>query len=207
MAAYREDMRRAWERINSSPDAEAPDTLRDHRVRRSGRGHPLLVSHGVLGCHVDTIDRWWVFPAALARSQALDPRPACPPGPPGVCRSSGRLLRPACVVLRSLQSANAIQFSQTKRDSTEVQHDLSPRFQSPGDVRPRSVPQPASEPASSSTHVGRSGHTGRESPIERSGPGRSARTLIPFSIRRSIAKSPNSIKTRLNNASRGVPQR
>jgi hypothetical protein len=35
----------------------------------------------------------------------------------------------------------------------------------------------------------------------------SARALIPFSIRRSIAKSPNSIRTRLNNASRGVSQR
>src|SRR2546430_4820431 len=24
-----------------------------------GEGVPLLVSHGVLGCHVDTVDGWW----------------------------------------------------------------------------------------------------------------------------------------------------
>lgn len=35
----------------------------------------------------------------------------------------------------------------------------------------------------------------------------SARALMPFSIRRSIAKSPNSIKIRLNVASRRVCQR
>jgi hypothetical protein len=36
---------------------------------------------------------------------------------------------------------------------------------------------------------------------------RSARALIPFSILRSIAKSPNSIRTRLSDASRSASQR
>jgi hypothetical protein len=81
MAAYREDMRRAWERINSSPTQRLQTRFGTIEYADQGEGTPLLVSHGVLGCHVDTIDRWRVFPAALARSQALDPRPACPPGP------------------------------------------------------------------------------------------------------------------------------
>ena len=59
MATYREDMRRAWERINSFP-AQRLET-RSGTIEYAGRGEgvPLLVSHGVLGCHVDTVDGWW----------------------------------------------------------------------------------------------------------------------------------------------------
>jgi pimeloyl-ACP methyl ester carboxylesterase len=55
-------------------------------------------------------------------------------------------------------------------------------------------------------HFGRPGHSGAASP-EAFRLTRSARTLIPLSILRSIAKSPNSIRIRLKIANRGVCHR
>jgi hypothetical protein len=81
---------------------------------------PSSCRNGVLGCHVDTIERRWVFPAALARSQALDPRPACPPGAPRSVSFVWEASPVGVCNLRSLESANAIQISQTKRDTTET---------------------------------------------------------------------------------------
>jgi len=59
MATYREDMRRAWDRINSFPTHRAQTRLGTIEYADEGDGLPLLVSHGVLGCHVDTVDGWW----------------------------------------------------------------------------------------------------------------------------------------------------
>ena len=59
MARYREDMRRAWERINGFPTQRLETRLGTIVFGDRGEGVPLLVSHGVLGCHVDTAHGWW----------------------------------------------------------------------------------------------------------------------------------------------------
>jgi pimeloyl-ACP methyl ester carboxylesterase len=52
-------MRKAWERINSFPTHRLQTRLGTIEYADQGQGTPLLVSHGVLGCHVDTVDSWW----------------------------------------------------------------------------------------------------------------------------------------------------
>src|SRR5215207_3880068 len=52
-------MRRAWERINSFPTQRLETRFGTIEYADQGDGLPLLVSHGVLGCHVDTVDSWW----------------------------------------------------------------------------------------------------------------------------------------------------
>jgi 2-hydroxy-6-oxonona-2,4-dienedioate hydrolase len=59
VATYREDMRRAWERINSFPTQRLKTRFGTIEYADRGEGMPLLVSHAVLGCHVDTVDGWW----------------------------------------------------------------------------------------------------------------------------------------------------
>jgi pimeloyl-ACP methyl ester carboxylesterase len=59
VATYREDMRRAWERINSFPTRRLETRFGTIEYADQGEGVPLLVSHGVLGCHVDCVDGWW----------------------------------------------------------------------------------------------------------------------------------------------------
>ena len=59
MSTYREDMRRAWDRINSFPTQRLETRLGTIEYADQGDGSPLLVSHGVLGCHVDTVGSWW----------------------------------------------------------------------------------------------------------------------------------------------------
>jgi pimeloyl-ACP methyl ester carboxylesterase len=57
--SYRRDMRRARDRINSFPAHRLPTRFGIIEYADQGEGLPLLVSHGVLGCHVDTVDSWW----------------------------------------------------------------------------------------------------------------------------------------------------
>ena len=59
MVTYREDMRRAWDRINSFPTQRLETRFGTIEYADRGEGVPLLVSHGVLGCHVDTSHGWW----------------------------------------------------------------------------------------------------------------------------------------------------
>jgi pimeloyl-ACP methyl ester carboxylesterase len=59
MSTYREDMRRAWNRINSFPTQALQTRFGTIEFADQGEGLPLLVSHGVLGCHVDTDHGWW----------------------------------------------------------------------------------------------------------------------------------------------------
>jgi pimeloyl-ACP methyl ester carboxylesterase len=59
MATYRHDVRRAWDRINSFPAQRLQTRFGFIQYADQGEGLPLLVSHGVLGCHVDTVDSWW----------------------------------------------------------------------------------------------------------------------------------------------------
>lgn len=59
MSTYREDMRRAWDRINSFPTKRLETRLGTIEYADQGDGPPLLVSHGVLGCHVDTVGTGW----------------------------------------------------------------------------------------------------------------------------------------------------
>ncbi len=59
VGTYPEDMRRAWERINSFPTQRLETRFGTIEYADHGEGVPLLVSHGVLGCHVDTVDNWW----------------------------------------------------------------------------------------------------------------------------------------------------
>jgi pimeloyl-ACP methyl ester carboxylesterase len=59
LATYREDMRRAWNRINSFPTRGLETRFGTIEYADHGQGLPLLVSHGVLGCHVDSVGTWW----------------------------------------------------------------------------------------------------------------------------------------------------
>jgi pimeloyl-ACP methyl ester carboxylesterase len=59
MATYREEMRRAWDRINSFPTKRLTTHLGTIEFADHGEGLPLLVAHGVLGCHVDSVGTWW----------------------------------------------------------------------------------------------------------------------------------------------------
>ena len=59
MATYREDMRRAWERFNSFPTQRLETRFGTIEYADQGEGVRLLVSHGVLGSHVDDVDGWW----------------------------------------------------------------------------------------------------------------------------------------------------
>jgi pimeloyl-ACP methyl ester carboxylesterase len=59
MATYREDMRRAWDRINTFPTQRLQTRFGTIEYVDQGEGRPLLVSHGVLGSHVDTDHGWW----------------------------------------------------------------------------------------------------------------------------------------------------
>jgi pimeloyl-ACP methyl ester carboxylesterase len=59
MTTYREDMRRAWERVNSVPAQRLETRFGTIEYADQGEGTPLLVSHGVLGSHVESFDGWW----------------------------------------------------------------------------------------------------------------------------------------------------
>jgi pimeloyl-ACP methyl ester carboxylesterase len=59
MSTYREDMRRAWARIESFPTQRLDTGFGVVEYADHGDGVPLLVAHGVLGCHVDAIDSRW----------------------------------------------------------------------------------------------------------------------------------------------------
>jgi len=56
---YREDMRRAWDRIRSFPTQRLETRFGTIEYADHGEGLPLLVSHGVLGCHVDSAETLW----------------------------------------------------------------------------------------------------------------------------------------------------
>jgi hypothetical protein len=58
VATYREDMRRAWDRINSFPAQRLETRFGTIECADQGEGLPLLASHGVLGCHVDIVDSY-----------------------------------------------------------------------------------------------------------------------------------------------------
>jgi pimeloyl-ACP methyl ester carboxylesterase len=59
IATYREEMRRAWDRINSFPTKRLTTRLGTIEFADHGEGLSLLVAHGVLGCHVDSVGTWW----------------------------------------------------------------------------------------------------------------------------------------------------
>jgi pimeloyl-ACP methyl ester carboxylesterase len=52
-------MRRAWERVNSVPAQRLETRFGTIEYSDRGEGTPLLVSHGVLGSHVESFDGWW----------------------------------------------------------------------------------------------------------------------------------------------------
>jgi pimeloyl-ACP methyl ester carboxylesterase len=59
MTTYRDDMRRAWHRISSFPTKRLDTRFGTIEYADQGDGPPLLVSHGVLGCHVDSVGTGW----------------------------------------------------------------------------------------------------------------------------------------------------
>jgi pimeloyl-ACP methyl ester carboxylesterase len=52
-------MQRAWERIAAIPTGKLETHLGTVQYTQRGAGLPILVSHGVLGCHADGVDGWW----------------------------------------------------------------------------------------------------------------------------------------------------
>lgn len=59
MRAYPEDMRRAWHRVHSVPAQRLETRFGTIEYAHRGDGTPLLISHGVLGSHVESFDGWW----------------------------------------------------------------------------------------------------------------------------------------------------
>jgi pimeloyl-ACP methyl ester carboxylesterase len=52
-------MLRAWERIAAIPAGKLETRLGTVEYAERGAGLPVLVCHGVLGCHADGVDGWW----------------------------------------------------------------------------------------------------------------------------------------------------
>jgi pimeloyl-ACP methyl ester carboxylesterase len=52
-------MQRAWSRIAAIPAGKLETRLGTVEYAERGAGLPILVSHGVLGCHADGVDGWW----------------------------------------------------------------------------------------------------------------------------------------------------
>jgi 2-hydroxy-6-oxonona-2,4-dienedioate hydrolase len=57
--SYRQDMQRAWERIAVIPTGKLEIRFGTVEYAERGAGLPVLVCHGVLGCHADGVDGWW----------------------------------------------------------------------------------------------------------------------------------------------------
>lgn len=56
---YRSDIDRAWERVDSVPTHTLETPLGAIQYATTGDGVPLLVGHGVLGSHAESIKGWW----------------------------------------------------------------------------------------------------------------------------------------------------
>jgi pimeloyl-ACP methyl ester carboxylesterase len=52
-------MQRAWSRIAAIPTGKLEVRLGTVEYAERGAGLPILVCHGVLGCHADGVDGWW----------------------------------------------------------------------------------------------------------------------------------------------------
>lgn len=59
MGRYRQDMRRAWSRIAAIPTGKLETRLGTVEYAERGAGLPVLVCHGVFGCHADAVDGWF----------------------------------------------------------------------------------------------------------------------------------------------------
>jgi pimeloyl-ACP methyl ester carboxylesterase len=58
-SSYRQDMRRAWSRIAAIPTGRLETRFGTVEYAERGTGRPVLVSHGVFGCHADGVDGWF----------------------------------------------------------------------------------------------------------------------------------------------------
>jgi pimeloyl-ACP methyl ester carboxylesterase len=56
---YRQDMQRAWSQIAAIPTGKLETRLGTVEYADQGAGPPVLVCHGVFGCHADAVDGWW----------------------------------------------------------------------------------------------------------------------------------------------------
>jgi pimeloyl-ACP methyl ester carboxylesterase len=56
---YRQDMQRAWSRIAAIPTGKLETRLGTVEYAEHSAGRPVLVCHGVFGCHADGVDGWW----------------------------------------------------------------------------------------------------------------------------------------------------
>jgi pimeloyl-ACP methyl ester carboxylesterase len=56
---YRQDMQRAWNRIAAIPTGKLETRFGTVEYAERGAGPPVLVCHGVFGCHADGVDGWW----------------------------------------------------------------------------------------------------------------------------------------------------
>jgi pimeloyl-ACP methyl ester carboxylesterase len=56
---YRHDMQRAWSRIAALPTGTLETRFGTVEYAERGAGLPILVCHGVFGCHADGVDGWW----------------------------------------------------------------------------------------------------------------------------------------------------
>lgn len=58
-SGYRQDMQRAWSRIAAIPTGKLETHFGTIEYAERGAGPPVLVCHGVFGCHADGVDGWW----------------------------------------------------------------------------------------------------------------------------------------------------
>jgi pimeloyl-ACP methyl ester carboxylesterase len=56
---YRHDMQRAWSRMAAIPTRNLETRFGTIEYTQRGSGLPVLVCHGVFGCHADGVDGWW----------------------------------------------------------------------------------------------------------------------------------------------------
>jgi pimeloyl-ACP methyl ester carboxylesterase len=56
---YRQDMQRAWSRIAAIPTGKLETRLGTVEYAERGVGPPVLVCHGVFGCHADGVHGWF----------------------------------------------------------------------------------------------------------------------------------------------------
>jgi pimeloyl-ACP methyl ester carboxylesterase len=56
---YRQDMQRAWSRMAAIPTGKLETRFGTVEYAEQGTGQPVLVCHGVFGCHADAVDSWW----------------------------------------------------------------------------------------------------------------------------------------------------
>ena len=118
---YEHDMRRARARIAAVPSESLDTRFGPVEYAVQGVGLPLLVAHGVLGCHADGVEGWWsnltrpgfrvISPSRFGYFGSALPRDACLTVPTLVIHAKDDPLAPyafATVAARRIPDARLV---------------------------------------------------------------------------------------------------